>query len=114
MIHQCMVGTLSQNGSKTSGYIVSLKDGRFDVHVLKAFSESKDFFISRLNRKGKLIKINLKDIVLRMELISSSRVKMVLKSEPGKTVRPFEVVTTVFNLPEDIVKRSDVVKIPID
>ena len=36
---------------------------------------------------------------------------MTLKSEPGKTVRPFEVIENIFELSDEEIKQAAIVKI---
>jgi hypothetical protein len=50
-------------------------------------------------------------MVINIELEESDRLKMTLKSEPGKTVRPFEVIDKIFSLKEEEIKQARVVKL---
>ena len=50
--------------------------------------------------------MDLKEMVLIIELLGSVKLQMTLRSEPGKTVRPFEVITNIFSLPEEQVKQA--------
>ncbi len=113
-VHECIVSISQPKAKKTSGYIVSLNEGDFDDNALQQFADTSEYMFSKLNKKGKLIKFNLKDIVLYMELISTSSLKMILTSETGRTLRPYDVVTSVFNLSEEILKKSDIIKIPVE
>jgi radical SAM family uncharacterized protein/radical SAM-linked protein len=92
-------------------YRVSLQEALFDKFRLKAFNERPDFFITLTRRKGKLKKIDLKDIVINSELIDSSHLDLTLVSEPGKTVRPFDVLRHVFGLSDTQVKQARIVKL---
>jgi len=56
-------------------------------------------------------KIDLKETVLKIDLLVPHGLEMILRMEPGKTVRPFEVIKRIFDLPEETIKRADVVKI---
>jgi hypothetical protein len=58
-----------------------------------------------------LKKIDLKDIVINSELIDSSHLELTLVSEPGKTVRPFDVLRHVFGLSDTQVKQARIVKL---
>jgi radical SAM-linked protein len=91
-------------------YRVSLQEALFDKARLKAFKERPDFYITLTRRKGKLKKIDLKDIVINSELIDSSHLELTLVSEPGKTVRPFDVLRHVFGLSDIQVKQARIVK----
>jgi radical SAM family uncharacterized protein/radical SAM-linked protein len=96
--------------SKRVRYRVALQEALFDKARLKAFNERPDFYITLTRRKGKLKKIDLKDIVINSELLDSSHLELTLLSEPGKTVRPFDVLRHIFGLSETQVKQARIVK----
>ena len=96
--------------SKTHRYLVILKDGHFDKEKLAFFNRAPDATISLSNRKGKLKKINLKDMVLDINYLDSTRLQMTLLSVPGKTVRPALILHHVFSVAEDQIKQAKVVK----
>lgn len=79
--------------------------------ALKKFVDKAEVAVKRLNKKGKLQKINLKDAVVEFDLISKRRLIITLKSESGKKVRPNEVIKKVFNLSDEQVKQSTVLKL---
>ena len=97
--------------TKTSTYRVTLGEGNFDHNALTAFTRFSDFIIEMEDRKGKLKKIDLKDMVLDIDLIDSRHLQMVLRSEPGKTLRPAAVLRHLFGLPENQIKRATVIKL---
>jgi hypothetical protein len=78
---------------------------------LNAFNERSDFYITLTRRKGKLKKIDLKDIVVNSELLDSSHLELTLQSEPGKTVRPFDVLRHIFKLSDAQVKQARIIKL---
>ncbi len=96
---------------KRSRYRVALQGALFDKTRLKAFNERSDFYITLTHRKGKLKKIDLKDIVINSELLDSSHLELTLQSEPGKTVRPFDVLRHIFKLSDAQVKQARIVKL---
>jgi radical SAM family uncharacterized protein/radical SAM-linked protein len=103
----------SQSGTKSpksSTYHVILKKGKFDRDQLKSFICRIDFTIEIKDRKGKLKKLDLKDMVLDIVLIDSRHLQMVLRSEPGKTLRPPEVLHHIFGLSEYQIKQARVLK----
>jgi hypothetical protein len=67
--------------------------------------------ITVTSRKGKLKKIDLKDIVENSEFVNSRQLKFTLRSEPGKSVRPFDVLRHIFNLSEAQVKQATIIKL---
>ena len=96
---------------KTNTYRVTLKDGHFNMEKLTSFNRASDATISVSNRKGKLKKINLKDMVRSIIFLDSTRLKMTLLSVPGKTVRPALILRHIFSVDEDQIKQAKVVKL---
>ena len=92
-------------------YRVALQEALFDKARLNAFRESPDFYITLTPRKGKLKKIDLKDIVVNSELPDPRHLEMTLLSEPGKTVRPFDVLRHIFDLSDAQVKQARILKL---
>lgn len=95
---------------KSASYLVELKEGYFDKQKLSDFIKSFDFVQTRVNRKGKLKKIDFKDMVLKINLTEPRRMMIRLRSEPGKTARPFEIIKGIFNLSEEIMKQATIIK----
>ena len=92
-------------------YRAALSEGCFDETRLKAFHARLNFPITLAHRKGKLKKIDLKDIVLDSHLRDSCDLELTLLSEPGKTVRPFDVLRHIFNLSDEQVKQAKILKL---
>ncbi len=92
-------------------YSVTLSKGQFDKALLKAFNAQPDFRITLSNQKGKLKKIDLKDIVVNSVLHKSNHLELTLQSEPGKTVRPFEVLRHIFHLSDTQIKQATILKL---
>ncbi len=92
-------------------YRIATTADLFDLARLRAFYERPDFFITLTDRKGKLKKIDLKDIVRHSEWLDSRHLELTLKSEPGKTVRPFDVLRHIFDLTEAQVKQARILKL---
>ena len=94
-------------------YRIALQGVLFDEIQLKAFNERSDFYITTTHRKGKLKKIDLKDIVIDSKLLDASHLELTLQSEPGKTVRPFDVLRHIFGLSDTQVKQARIVKLKV-
>ncbi|MDO9566244.1 MAG: TIGR03960 family B12-binding radical SAM protein [Candidatus Desulfaltia sp.] len=95
---------------KSATYFVELKEGCFDKQKLNDFIKSPDFVKTRVNRKGKVKKIDFKDMVLKINLTEPSKMMISLRSEPGRTARPFEIIKEIFNLSEEIMKQATIIK----
>ena len=92
-------------------YQVAHKEDLFDEAKLNAFNAMPEAPITVTSRKGKLKKIDLKDIVENSEFVNSRQLKFTLRSEPGKSVRPFDVLRHIFNLSEAQVKQATIIKL---
>jgi radical SAM-linked protein len=101
----------SNNTLKPIVYMVTSQNGFFDEEKMKAFNKMPEFIVTRLNRKGKTKKINLKEMVINLTLIAPHQLRMTLKAEPGYMVRPFEILERVFELSEAEIKQAAVVKL---
>jgi len=91
-------------------YVVTIKDGFFDERVFKAFNDSAEFMYTRSNRKGKITKTDLKDLVLKIDIITPCKLQMTIRAGQGRTVRPFDVIRAICRLPEEELKQAKVVK----
>ena len=92
-------------------YRVTLKEDLLDEARLNAFNRMSAAPIELMGRKGKLKKLDLKAIVKSSELVNARQFKFTLLSEPGKTVRPFDILRHIFNLSEDQVKQARIIKL---
>jgi radical SAM family uncharacterized protein/radical SAM-linked protein len=92
-------------------YRVDLAEGQFDEELLRAFNARSDFPIILSGRKGKLKKIDLKDIVVKSKVRNSAHLELTLQTEPGKTVRPLIVLRHIFKLSETQVKQATIIKL---
>lgn len=97
--------------SESTTYLVTIKNGFFDKKELERFTKSSEFIVARANRNGMLKRVDLKNMVLKIDMPAPHRLQMTLRSEPAKTVRPLEVITKVFSLSEETVKQAAVIKL---
>jgi radical SAM-linked protein len=92
-------------------YLVTKKNGSFNKEDLASFVKKSEFIVTRTHRKGKIRQFDLKEMVIKITMLSPNRLKMTLRSEPGKTVRPFEVLEHIFELSKEEIKQAAIVKI---
>jgi len=92
-------------------YQLTLKDGTFEKAKLHYFKAQSEVIFKRLNRKGKLKHIDLKEAVAAIALLSDDKLQLTLKSDPGKTLRPFDVVSEIFAIAPETLKQARCVKI---
>jgi len=92
-------------------YMITLKEGNFDRDKLSYFFRSPDLTITISNRKGKLKKINLKDMVVNIDLLDSSNLRLTLSSGKANIVRPALILRHIFNVAEEQIKQAKIVKL---
>jgi radical SAM family uncharacterized protein/radical SAM-linked protein len=92
-------------------YRIRIKDFDFDKSAIQKFKNKEVVIVERLNKKGKINKINLKNVVLNINLTSKKEIEFILKPDKGKTVRPYEVLKKIFNFTDKQNKQALVVKI---
>ena len=91
-------------------YRVTLKNSFFDPASLDLFHDREQWVVYRKTKKGKTKSIDLKEMVDRIHIESEDVLELSILSEPGKTIRPAEVITHIFDLPEAVVKSARIVK----
>ena len=92
-------------------YLVTKKDGIFNEKDLDCFLKDREVIVTRTGPKRKTKKIDLKKMVLKIERPAPNRLKMTLRTEPGKTVRPFEVMEKIFCMTVQEIKQTTIVKL---
>lgn len=95
-------------------YRITLMEGEFSEDTIEAFKKARHFPIVQKSRKGELKKQDLKDIVLKIERISPDILGILVSNESGKTVRPADILSAVFNLSTEAIRRATVVKLMVN
>jgi radical SAM family uncharacterized protein/radical SAM-linked protein len=103
--------TFSNDAADMIDYMITLKEGNFDKDKLSSFIRNPDFNITISNRKGKLKKINLKDMVANIDLLDSLNLRLTLSSGMAKTVRPVQILRHIFYVAEEQIKQAKIVKL---
>ena len=101
----------TQGPPLSSTYQVWLQAGSFSEAELATFNAKTAFTIERQDRKGKVKKIDLKAMVFSIELTDSRQLQMTLSSEPGKTLRPGDVLRQIFSISEEQIRQARILKI---
>ncbi|MBW1866840.1 MAG: TIGR03960 family B12-binding radical SAM protein [Deltaproteobacteria bacterium] len=92
-------------------YLISSEDDIFKKDAIEQFIGEKSVVITRLSKKGKLKKINLKDIVIELNAEKSDRLMLKIKKRIDNSARPDNILKKIFNLSEREVKGARIVKI---
>ncbi|MFO7885779.1 MAG: TIGR03960 family B12-binding radical SAM protein [Desulfobacteraceae bacterium] len=93
-----------------SCYKIDLKDYLIDPGKIDAFLSLSEFPVEQVNFKGRKRVTDLRKAVSAIQLTAPSCLEMVLKSSDGKTIRPAEILTRVFEVPEYNVSRAKILK----
>ncbi|MBW2569369.1 MAG: TIGR03960 family B12-binding radical SAM protein [Deltaproteobacteria bacterium] len=111
LVCDCQAAALgAKNKLNSVEYVVTIKDGFFNEKAFKAFNDSTEFMYTRSNRKGKTKKIDLKDLILKIDIVMPCKLHMTIRSEQGKAIRPLDVIKGIFGLPEEELKQAKIVK----
>lgn len=102
--------TADRKGPIAVSYSISTKEDLFDGINVERFNEKDQFLMTRISRKGKERTFDLKDVVLRIERQSPRRLLLTLKSTPGATLRPSDVICPVFDISKTALALARIVK----
>jgi len=91
-------------------YTVSWQDAGDHRESLGAFSAAREWPIRRRKKKGGFRQVDLKAVVQRLEKTDGGNLRMTLNQSPGTTVRPADVLKSVFGLSENTIKKAAVMK----
>jgi len=113
MFKDCKVESRKAKGNQNEiiDYLINSKDDIFKKNALDRFSSEESVIITKSSKKGKLKKINLKDIVVRIDTENPDRLMLKIKKITGKSARPGEIIKKIFNLSETDVKRARILKL---
>jgi hypothetical protein len=67
--------------------------------------------VTRTRKKGNVTSLNLKDMISDITLLDVNQLKLTVKNETGKTVRPAEVLTEVFGFSEQRMRQARILKL---
>jgi radical SAM family uncharacterized protein/radical SAM-linked protein len=104
-------GAGSNTTSSVSTYQITLQNDQFDRNRLQDFYNASVFMVTRLHKKGNITSLNLKDIISDITLLDVNQLKLTVKNETGKTVRPAEVLTEIFGFSEKHTRQARILKL---
>ncbi|QTA78137.1 Radical SAM domain-containing protein, DUF2344 [Desulfonema limicola] len=112
-IHKCQLAPpkSARHKFESNTYQITIKSGIFDEKALHGFEQSQECFLTKTNKKGQIKKINIKETILKLELLSSQQVEIIINNAPGKRIKPVEALKTIFNLSDQIIKQASIIKL---
>ncbi len=105
-------GKVAAMRASTVTYRMTLLNAVFDTEKLAAFEQRSEFKIIRTRRKRPKKYVDLKQMVTSLSVLDKHTLEMTTSTEPGKMIRPYEVVAAVFGLPDQVMKLARIVKQP--
>lgn len=111
-IHHCEeAGPRSPvQGFPVDHYSVTLKTGVFNRSRLAWFAERERIEYTFTNKKGLPGTIDLKSVVLSIDLIKPNSIQVAIQNTGGKRIRPAIVLEQVFALPKEDIQEAFIVK----
>jgi radical SAM family uncharacterized protein/radical SAM-linked protein len=97
-------------GSIPITYTAIFNEGVFDEQKIEFFKKKAEYFHTHFNGKGRLKKVDLKQVVEKIELLSPCKLQMTIQTGPSAILRPHEIIKTLFNLPEERSRQAMVIK----
>ncbi len=93
----------------TTYSITSAKDV-FSSAAIKQFNDRSEFVIAKRSHKGKTKRIDIKTLIVCLKRINTNELTIVLCREPGRSIRPTDVLTHVFELDQETIQQTRIVK----
>lgn len=94
-----------------STYRVKLVDGRLDPERLKAFDAAEHWTVERRGKKGRTRKVDLKQMVRSIRWVGNQTLEIAVESRNGVNLRPAVVLTEVFGVSDDALRRAEMVRL---
>jgi radical SAM-linked protein len=95
---------------KTALYMISISEDEYSSQKLKEFNDADEWIFHRTTRKGREKQIDLKEVVLNIERLSATKLKLHVKVVPEMRVRPNEVIGSIFHFSNEVIRWAKIVK----
>jgi radical SAM-linked protein len=92
-------------------YTVALTEGRFSKTQLDEFIEAADWIYQKRGKKGRLKELDVKKMVENIAILNEKKLSLSLRMDSGKTIRPTDVIRSIFDLDLDCVLVAHIVKL---
>ena len=85
-------------------------DHELNEAKLRNFLKKKAWPLTKRNRKGQPKTIDLRPLVKKLRLLSTTTADMILGDQAGQSIRPTDVLGDIFDLPEESLKLLNILK----
>ncbi len=111
-VKDCSVVSKKRNGptEKINDYAITLQGGIFEKEKMDRFDREPSVYITRTNKKGHIKRIDLKEIIFRVDFIRPNSLNLGIRQMSGKMVRPAEFLSKVFDLSDELIKKATIIK----
>jgi radical SAM-linked protein len=92
-------------------YKIEIKDGFLNQKPLELFFKEKEKVIQKRNKKGRIRKIDLKKVITEVSIGDRQTLQLTMREEPGKTIRPSEVLKIIFSLGHEAIMTARILKL---
>ncbi len=92
-------------------YTVTLKEGGFENSKLGEFLKADSWQFKKPGKKGRVKELDLKKMVENIVISSKKELSLTLIRASGKTIRPADVVKSVFNLDLGLIRKARIIKL---
>ncbi|MFH1152543.1 MAG: TIGR03960 family B12-binding radical SAM protein [Pseudomonadota bacterium] len=92
-------------------YRVTLHGHTLDMDLVRSFVDSSEHLVEQTSFKGQTRTMDLRKALRRIDILDSNQLEMVLISVGTRTVRPAEILTRIFNVPEETVQTAHILKL---
>jgi hypothetical protein len=91
-------------------YRIQLKDGFFNQNELDSFINAAAVPIERKNKKGKTVVLDLRKAVVNAKIIDRTQAEITLRTLNRHTIRPSQVLRSVFHMKQKDILRATIIK----
>ncbi|MCG6895079.1 MAG: TIGR03960 family B12-binding radical SAM protein [Desulfobacteraceae bacterium] len=99
-----------RHGDSSITYRVALHTGIVDTDAIRRFQEQNQWPFQRRPRKGKPRSVDLRQLVEALVPIDERSFRITIRKQDGVTIRPAEVLRSVFQLEEVDVRKARITK----
>jgi radical SAM family uncharacterized protein/radical SAM-linked protein len=96
--------------SWVTSYDITTANAFFEKERELWFKEQTSVLLTRRNRKGKVLTVDLKPAVQNMEVLSPQKLALKLRNCIGNNVRPIDILSQVFMFDQESIRQALVVK----
>lgn len=103
-----------KNDENRTAYRVDLKGYPLSPSKIDEFMQLSEYVVEQTSFKGKRRVVDLRKVTDKIVTTGDSTLEIVLKKYNERTIRPAEILTEVFGIPEENLRVSDILKLKQD